>query len=89
MENGFRITPWELITLTRRRKGLTIVQISERTGLSVPTICKIEHGALTVRFSALVKVLNELNIQITFVARESDDNKGEPENEVGQSSQED
>lgn len=39
-----KITPGEMVSILREKKGWTQEQLSKRTGLEVPNISSLEHG---------------------------------------------
>lgn len=52
--------------IKNRRKvlGLTIIELSELTGMSKTTISKIESGNSNPTFAVLVNILKYLNLEI-------------------------
>lgn len=64
------------IKLACKRRGYTQVLISERTGLSRPTIRKIEQGDPKVSIGHYIAVLSVLGLAEDFAEVASDDELG-------------
>lgn len=53
----------------RKRKNLTLAQLSERTGISVTHINDVENGLKEPGLSVLVRLSRALDVQITELYR--------------------
>lgn len=53
----------------RKRKNLTLMQLSERTGISVTHINDVENGLKEPGISVLVRLSRALDVQITELYR--------------------
>lgn len=53
----------------RKRKNLTLTQLSERTGISVTHINDVENGLKEPGISVLVRLSRALDVQITELYR--------------------
>ena len=51
----------------RSKKGLTLKQLAERTGLSVSLISQIERAESAASISTLNKVVAALNVKLTVL----------------------
>jgi y4mF family transcriptional regulator len=62
----------------RKRSGLSRERLAEIAGVGKTVIYDIEHGKSTVRYDTVKKVLDALNIRISFVSplEEASDEKG-------------
>lgn len=49
----------------RTEKGLTLVEVSERTGIPVSTLSKVETGKMSLSYEKLVRISRGLDIDIT------------------------
>ena len=58
----------EIVLYHRRKSGLTRNQLADLAGVGKTVIYDIEKGKETIRFSTLQKVLQTLNIKITFTS---------------------
>ena len=58
----------QIVLFHRKKSGLTRNQLADLAGVGKTVIFDIEKGKETVRFSTLQKVLNALNIKITFTS---------------------
>jgi y4mF family transcriptional regulator len=58
----------EIILFHRKKSGLTRKQLADLAGVGKTVIYDIEKGKETIRFSTLQKVLQTLNIKITFTS---------------------
>ena len=56
----------EIILFHRKKSGLTRNQLADLACVGKTVIYDIEKGKQTIRFSTLQKVLQTLNIKITF-----------------------
>ncbi len=66
----------ERIKLAIKRRGFTQRLISERTGLSLPTLRKIERGESTVSIGHYIVVLSVLGLARDFELIAKDDELG-------------
>lgn len=57
---------YEKIHNQRRKKGMTQIKLSELTGVSNVTICKLEKG-FDINFKALKKICDVLGMKIEVV----------------------
>ena len=58
----------EIVLFHRKKSGLTRNHLAELAGVGKTVIYDIEKGKETIRFSTLQKVLEALNIKITFTS---------------------
>ena len=58
----------EIVLFHRKKSGLTRKQLADLAGVGKTVIYDIEKGKETIRFSTLQKVLQTLNIKITFTS---------------------
>lgn len=58
-----------LVKDIRKRKNLTLVQLSERTGISVTHINDVENGLKEPGLSVLVRLARTLDVPITELYR--------------------
>ena len=63
----------ENIRLARKRRKLTLIQVSERAGLHRSTLDKIEKGNSKVSLGAYFNVLRVLGLQEDFLQLAADD----------------
>jgi transcriptional regulator with XRE-family HTH domain len=63
----------ENIKLARLRRKLSAEQVSERAGISRPTLTSIEKGSSTVSLGAYVSVLHILGLQEDILLLAQDD----------------
>ena len=54
-----------LLSALRSRKGWTLKEMSQRTGIPVSTLSKVEHDRLTLTYDKLVQLSQRLNIRIS------------------------
>ena len=66
----------ENIKLARKRRGLTTIQVSERTGVNRSTLTRIEKGDAGVSLGAYFNVLRVLGLQDDFLKLATDDELG-------------
>ncbi|HTD04572.1 XRE family transcriptional regulator [Undibacterium sp.] len=59
--------PSETIRQFRNKLGLTLHDLSERTGLAVSTLSKLEMGKASLSYDKLVKISDGLGIDITEI----------------------
>ncbi len=58
----------EIVLFHRKKSGLTRHQLADLAGVGKTVIYDIEKGKETIQFSTLQKVLQALNIKITFTS---------------------
>ena len=66
----------ENIKLTRKRRKLTTIQVSERAGIDRKTLYKVEKGNPKVTLGTYFNVLRVLNLQDDFLKLAIDDEFG-------------
>ena len=66
----------ENIKLTRKRRKLTAVQVSERAGIARSTLYLVEKGDASVSLGAYFNVLRVLGLQDDFIKLAADDEFG-------------
>ncbi len=66
MENSFFEQLATLIRDHRKHSGLSQQDLAKYAGVGKTVIYDIEHGKETIQLNTLLKILNVLNIQITF-----------------------
>jgi transcriptional regulator with XRE-family HTH domain len=54
----------ECLRLARRSRGLTLKQVSERTGLAISTLSKVENHQMTLTYDKLLQVSRGLEIDV-------------------------
>lgn len=62
--------------LARKRRGYTLVQVSERAGIHRETLRKIEKGEPGVAMGAYFHVLRVMNLEKDFLKLAADDEFG-------------
>ena len=67
----------KMIRFHRKQSGLSQEELAQFAGLGKTVIFDAEKGKLTIRFDTLIKILNVLNIKITFQSQLMDLFKGE------------
>lgn len=67
MEHRERIG--QQIAELRKAKGMTLVQLSELSGITFQNITKIEHGKYNVSIDILTKLCNVLGAEINIVLK--------------------
>ena len=55
------------IRTIRKRKGITLKQMSERTGIDISHLSRFESGFSTIRLSTYIKICNALKLTITLL----------------------
>lgn len=50
----------------RKHSGLTQLELAKLAGVGKTVIFDIEHGKETIKFSTLLKILDVLNIKVSF-----------------------
>ena len=56
----------------RRHRGWTLKEMSERSGIPVSTLSKVEHDRLTLTYDKLLQLSQKLNIRISELFAESE-----------------
>lgn len=59
------VTPGEVIRKLRKRREMTLSDVSERTGLAVSTISKLEKGQASLSYDKLVLMSKALEVDIS------------------------
>jgi transcriptional regulator with XRE-family HTH domain len=62
----------------RSQKGLTLAEVSRRTGFSVPTLSKVENNRLSLSYDKLIRLSEGLDVGVAqlFVPTEADAAEG-------------
>ncbi|WP_368734260.1 helix-turn-helix domain-containing protein [Erythrobacter sp. YJ-T3-07] len=69
-----RPTLADVIRGIRNRNGWTLKQMSDKCGIPVSTLSKVEHGRLTLTYDKLQQVSDRLNLRMSdLFAEENDD----------------
>lgn len=55
-----------IVLFHRKRAGLSRRQLSDLAGVGKTAIFDMEHGKETVKLSTVIKILNTLNIRLSF-----------------------
>lgn len=55
----------------RKRRGLTLEEMARITGVSAPTICKLESGNYNVRFDIISQISDRLKLSLVDLCRNS------------------
>jgi len=63
----------ENLKLARKRRKLTIIQMSERAGIDRGTLREVERGNPRVSLGAYINVLSVMNLQDDFLKVGTDD----------------
>lgn len=66
----------EQFTLARKRRSLTLMQVSERAGIHRETLRKVEKGDASVALGAYFNVLRVLKLEKDFLKLAADDEFG-------------
>ena len=61
-----------LLHALRLRKGWTLKEMSERSGIPVSTLSKVEHDRLTLTYDKLLQLSQKLNIRMSELFAESE-----------------
>lgn len=56
----------EIVLHHRKRAGLSREACAELAGVGKTVVYDLEHGKISIRFDTLLKILQVLNIKITF-----------------------
>jgi transcriptional regulator with XRE-family HTH domain len=65
METSRLTSLGQLLRTLRRRNGLTLKEVSDRTGIPVSTLCKVEHDRLSLTYDKLLQVSLGLQIPLS------------------------
>tara|TARA_B100000678_G_scaffold242261_1_gene213480 strand:+ start:683 stop:1318 length:636 start_codon:yes stop_codon:yes gene_type:complete len=68
-----RPTLADVIRGIRTRNGWTLKQMSDKCGIPVSTLSKVEHGRLTLTYDKLQQVSDRLNLRMSDLFAEEDD----------------
>lgn len=71
--NSRRPTLGGLLRGLRARRGWTLKEMSEQTGIPVSTLSKVEHDRLTLTYDKLLKLSERLNIRMSELFAEPTD----------------
>lgn len=72
--SGHKTTLGTLLRSLRNRNGWTLKEMSERSGIPVSTLSKVEHDRLTLTYDKLQQLSQRLNIRMSeLFAEESED----------------
>ena len=66
---GHRERIGQRIAELRKEKGMTLIQLSELSGITFQNITKIEHGKYNVSIDILTKLCNVLGAEINIVLK--------------------
>lgn len=64
MENSEQTSPGATLRAHRIAKGLTLAEVSERTGLPVSTLSKVENGKMSLTYDKMMRIATGLAIDI-------------------------
>jgi len=64
-EPGAESSPGESIRLLRKRMGLTLSQVGERTGLAVSTLSKLEKGNASLSYDKLMALSRAFGVEMS------------------------
>src|SRR5215468_8058084 len=64
-EQGAGPSPGESIRLLRKRLGLTLSQVGERTGLAVSTLSKLEQGHASLSYDKLMALSKAFGVEMS------------------------
>lgn len=56
--------PGSALRALRVQKGWTLSEVSSRTGLSIPTLSKLENNKMSLTYDKLVKISTGLNVEL-------------------------
>src|SRR6476469_2009907 len=59
-----RSTPGDTIRAIRKKLGLTLNEVGERTGMAVSTLSKIEKGRVSLSFDKLLSISKALGVDM-------------------------
>ena len=60
----------------RSHRGWTLKEMSERSGIPVSTLSKVEHDRLTLTYDKLLQLSQKLNIRMSELFAESEAEEG-------------
>lgn len=64
MDDEAPIRPGALLKALRARRGWTLAEVSERTGLPVPTLSKLENNKISFSYDKLMQISRGLKLDI-------------------------
>lgn len=67
-----------LLRAMRARNGWTLKEMSERTGIPLSTLSKVEHDRLSLTYDKLLQISQRLNIRMSELFAEPDANSEPP-----------
>jgi len=65
-----------LLRSLRARKGWTLKQMSEHSGIPLSTLSKVEHDRLTLTYDKLLQLSQRLNLRMSELFAEQDESPG-------------
>jgi transcriptional regulator with XRE-family HTH domain len=68
----------KLLRALRSRNGWTLKQMSDKSGIPVSTLSKVEHDRLTLTYDKLVQLSQRLGIRLADFFSETEENKSSP-----------
>src|SRR5690606_41850398 len=71
--NKPRQTLGALLKSLRLRHGWTLKEMSERTGIPLSTLSKVEHDRLTLTYDKLLRLAERLNMRLAELFAEPED----------------
>jgi len=71
-------TPGDHIRSTRKRLGLTLADLSSRTGLAVSTLSKLEKGNVSLSYDKLMLLSKGLNVDMAELLTDTQAPRGTP-----------
>jgi len=72
------ITPGEHIRSVRKRLGLTLAQVGERTGLAVSTLSKLEKGNVSLSYDKLMLLSRGLGVDMAELLHDAQGSRPAP-----------
>ena len=66
MQDSFFSNLAQIVIYHRKKSGLNRLELALLAGVGKTVIYDIEHGKPTVRLATIIKILDVLNIRITF-----------------------
>lgn len=62
----------KMIAVERRKRGLTQDALAEQTGFNRNNICRIENGNYDTRIETIGRILDALELDISFVKQDKE-----------------
>ena len=59
----------EIVRTARENRGLTVMELANKTGLCFTTIYSIEKGKVSPRMDTMLQIMNTLDYDIVFNPR--------------------